>query len=83
MRSTGDLSSACANQNDSAFNNRSTYGVDLYWGYEEYGAYYHLAAGHYLLYMTQNYFDQCAGGGHTCSGYGQSMGYNVASVLFD
>jgi hypothetical protein len=83
MASTGNLNSACANKNDSGYNNRTLYGVNLYWGYDESGAYYYLGAGDYLLYMTENYFNQCNGGGHSCSGYGQEIGYNLASVLFD
>jgi hypothetical protein len=80
---TGNLNSACANKNDSGYNHRTVYSVNLYWGSGETGAYYNLGPGHYLLYMTQNNYNQCNGGGHSCNGYGQEIGYNLASVKFN
>jgi hypothetical protein len=82
MGGTGNLNSACANHNDSGFNNRTVYSVDLFWGSGETGAFYNLCHGCYLLYMTQNHYNQCKGGGHSCSGFGQQIGYNLASVRF-
>lgn len=71
----------CADQNDGAFN-YSSVPVNLYWGFNDYGAYYVLPAGHYLLDMTQDYFDKCPSGGTSCAGYGQPMYDNVEAVLF-
>lgn len=79
MNATGNLSSACANKNDSAFNN-SSYNVKLYYGSGETGAYYLLGPGSYLLYMSSNQFNACPGGGTDCAGYNQSMQNNVASI---
>jgi hypothetical protein len=67
----------CANQNDSGYN-RNGNAIDLFWGFDQSGAWYTLYSGHYLLYMTQNYFNNCS----TCGGYGQQLGYNVSSSAF-
>lgn len=83
MNGTGNLSSACANKNEAGFNNRTTYGVNLYYGFGETGAYWFLAASDYLLYMADNDFNQCPGGGHSCAGWGQAMGDNLASIAFE
>lgn len=72
---------ACADQNDSAFDNSSR-AIDLYWGWDYSDAYFQLCANCYLLYMTQNYFNACPGGGTSCSGYGQEMYDNVESSKF-
>lgn len=72
---------SCADQNDSAFDNSST-AINLYWGWDYSDAYFHLCANCYLLYMTQNYFNQCPGGGTSCPGYGQAMYDNVESSKF-
>jgi hypothetical protein len=69
----------CANQNDGAYNQTSVY-ANLYWGPDYADAYYSLCNGCYLLYMTQNYFVNCPGGGTSCFGYDEAMGNNVASV---
>lgn len=77
-----NLRTGCRNENESGYNN--TYGrtVHLRWGVitTVNSTFYALGAGDYLLYMTENYFNDCPGGGETCYGWGESMGYNVASV---
>lgn len=69
--------SGCANKNDSGYN-RNGNAVNLYWGPSYQDAYYTLYSGHYLLYMTQNTFNQCS----TCFGYGQQLADNVMSSAF-
>jgi hypothetical protein len=83
MASTGNLNSACANLNQSGFNNRTVNSVSLFWGSGETGAYYNLGPGHYLLYMNTNFYNKCPGGGTGCSGYNQRIGDNLASVRFN
>ena len=67
----------CANSNQSAYN-RNGNAVDLYWGDDYSGAYFILYSGNYLLYMSQNTFNECK----SCDGYGQEMADNVASSRF-
>ncbi len=78
---TGNYPTGCADANDGAFNNSSE-SVKIYYEFNESGAYYLLGPGDFLLYMTQNDFNQCDGGGTSCAGYGQPMGNNAESVKF-
>ena len=67
----------CADANQSAYN-RNGNAVDLYFGYDYGGAYYTLYSGNYLLYMSQNSFNECK----SCAGYGDEMANNVVSSRF-
>lgn len=74
--------SGCADANDGAFNNTTADDTRLHYEFGYNGAYYQLGPGHYLLYMSQNYFNACFGGGTACDGYGRVMQNNVESVYF-
>jgi hypothetical protein len=63
---------------DSVFNNGASAGVRLYYLTNAGGADYCLGNTDYLLYMTQNTFDEGSGK----SGYGQPMGNHVKSSRF-
>ncbi len=81
MNATGNLAAGCSGQNDSGFNNSSV-GVSLYAGINEGGAYYYLGSSDYLLYETQNHFNQCTGGGTSCGDYGGEIYDHLQSVQF-
>lgn len=69
---------SCKNQASSVQNNgyaEAYDGVNMYWGAGYAGAHYCLPRGHYLRDMRYDYFNI----GSSSSGYGQSMGDNVAS----
>ena len=81
---SANLSSGCADHNDSGYNDSSAVtNLHYCFGYE--CAYYALGAGDYLLYMTENTFYSCANNNYAnrCVGLNIEVGYNLASVYFD
>ena len=82
MNGTGNLSTYCASNSDSSFNNRVSLGVSLFAGVNEGGAYYFLAASDYLLDESQNQFNQCTGGGTSCGDYNGIIENHLQSVQF-
>lgn len=79
FNTTQNLAALCENSNESAYNYENYY-ANLYWGANETGAYIRMPADSYLLYMQNNTFNACPGGGTSCAGYGQAVGDNVESV---
>jgi hypothetical protein len=77
---SSNLTTNCAENIQSSFNNSSTYSDDLWLKVNYTGAYYGLGKGDYLLYMAENYFDYCPGGGTGCFGYNTAMADSVYSV---
>jgi hypothetical protein len=77
--STQNLSTTCAGDTDSSFDNSSV-GVELFAGVSEGGAYYFLGASDYLLYETTNDFNQC---GVSCGDYGGEIYNHLQSVQFE
>jgi hypothetical protein len=69
----------CWDDTDSSYNNQ-TVNVELFSEYNETGAFYLLGAGDYLLYMDQNNFNRCLGGGTSCENYGEQMENEVMSI---
>jgi hypothetical protein len=81
MNATGNLAVGCSGDNDSGFNNSSV-AVEMFAGINEGGAYYYLGSSDYLLYETQNHFNQCTGGGTGCGDYGGEIYDHLQSVQF-
>ncbi len=79
ISSSSNLTTGCSQNIQSSYN-YSINQNDLWFKLNYTGAYYPLGNGDYLLYMVDNTFNTCPGGGTGCVGYGDALAGDVSSV---